>query len=110
MSGKEKILNLFTKEEIVEALMHCTITNSIFVELIRARMKQNNKRADKLLEENNKILHSLTFKQDIGAFIQAQKEMDVNYQKFNEIMHSNEVMESYLKDYEKELDELEDYV
>ena len=110
MSSKEKILNFFTKEEIVEALMHCTITNSIFIELIRARMKQNNKRADKLLEENNKILHSLTFKQDIEAFIQAQKEMDVNYQKFYEIMSSNEAMEGWMKNYGKELDELEDYV
>lgn len=110
MLSKEKILNFFTKDELVEALMHSTIANSIFVELVRARMKQNNKRADKLLEENNKILHSLTFKQDIGAFIQAQKEMDVNYQKFHEIMNSNEMMENWMKNYEKELDELEDYV
>ena len=110
MLSKEKILNFFTKDELVEALMHSTITNSIFVELVRARMNQNNKRADKLLEENNKILSRLTHRTDIKDFIQAQKELDENYQKFNEIMHSNEAIENWMKEYEKELDELEDYV
>ena len=110
MASKEKILNFFTKDELVEALMHSTITNSIFIELVRARMNQNNKRADKLLEENNKILSRLTHRTDIKDFIQAQKELDENYQKFNEIMHSNEAIEKWMKEYEKELDELEDYV
>ena len=109
MLSKEKILNFFTKDELVEALMHSTITNSIFLELVRARMNQNNKRADKILEENNKIIHSLTFKNDIKDFIQAQKELDENYQKFHEIMLSNEAIEKWMKEYEKELDELEDY-
>lgn len=110
MASKEKILNFFTKDELVEVLMHSTITNSIFIELVRARMNQNNKRADKLLEENNKILSRLTHRTDIKDFIQAQKELDENYQKFNEIMHSNEAIEKWMKEYEKELDELEDYV
>lgn len=110
MPSKEKILNFFTKDELVEALMHSTITNSIFVELVRARMNQNNKRADKILEENNKIIHSLTLKSDIKSFIQAQKELDENYQKFHEIMCSNEAIENWMKEYEKELDEVEDYV
>lgn len=110
MLSKEKILNFFTKDELVEALTHSTITNSIFIELVRARMNQNNKRADKILEENNKILSRLAYRTDIKDFIQTQKELDENYQKFNEIMHSNEAIEKWMKEYEKELDELEDYV
>lgn len=110
MLSKEKILNLFTKNELIGALISIPITSSLFLELIRARMDQNNKRTDKILEENNKILTNLTYKKNIKDFIEAQKELDLNYKKFNEIMNSNEAMEKLLKDYQKELDELEDYV
>ena len=110
MINKTKILEFFTKDEIIEALMELTITNGIIIELVCARMNQLNKRADKIIEENNKILHRLKLKEDISAFIQAQKEMDANYQKFHELMCSNEALEKWLKDYQKEVNEVEDYV
>lgn len=110
MLSKEKILRFFTKDELAEALMHSTISTSIFGELVQNRIAQNNRAADKLLEKNKEIIRILKTKSNIKDFIQAQKELDKNYKKFNEIMNNNEAIEKWIEEYEKELDELEDYV
>ena len=101
---------MFSKDEIVEALKKEVIIGVLFPELVRARLKSNGRKADKILEDNAKILSELSGKNDMESFLQAMKKMDENYKKFNNLMISNEELESWLEEYEKELDELEDYV
>lgn len=94
----------------MEALKKEVIIGVLFPELVRARLKSNGRKADKILEDNAKILSELSGKNDMESFLQAMKKMDENYKKFNNLMISNEELESWLEEYEKELDELEDYV
>ena len=106
----EKIFELCSKEEIIEALEHSTIMNNFVAELVLAKLKANEKKADKILEDNKVLLDSLSGKDNIESFLKAMRKLDENYNRFKNIMQGNELLEEWLKEYDKKLDEMEDYV
>ena len=101
----KKILDLCTKEEIIEALENSIILNNFIVELVRAKLRANERKMDKLQDENKKLLVTLRGEESIESFLKVMKKMDENDNRVKLAMQSNVELENWLKDYNKMLDE-----